>query len=215
MRLYAPAFRSALQGHRAEDRFVRAMRSAPAADPLARAQYADLKIALPAEMLACFDRIGMAVGLDIRTPLLDHRLVAFAAGLPARMRIRHGRGKWLMRQALDGILPDEILDHRPRTSVPPVDAWLRGPLADRADALAYGPAFTALGWFDTAAIARLAATHRSGRADHGRLLWQLLMLESSLQRLFAIGGSSSGYTASAKYSPSGGALKPKAALSRA
>ena len=204
-----------MQGHRAEDRFVFTLRSAPAADPVARAQYADLKIALPADRLARLDRIGTAVGLDIRAPLLDHRLVAFAAGLAPRMRIRRGRGNWLLRQALDGILPDEILDHRSARSLPPIDAWLRGPLADRAEALAYSPAFTALGWFDTAAIARLVTVHRSGRVDHGRLLWQLLMLDRSLQRLFAIGGSSSGYRASAKYSPSGGALKPKAALSRA
>jgi asparagine synthase (glutamine-hydrolysing) len=96
--------------------------------------------------------------------------------------------------------------------VTPISAWFRGPLADTADAIARSSALAELGWFNESAIARIASEHRSGRADHGRLLWQLLMLDKSLQRIFGLGGS---YVASTKYSPSGGALKPRAARSRA
>ena len=214
-RLYSPALRALLQGHRAEDRYVLTMRAAPAEDALSRAQYADLKIWLPGDILTKVDRTSMAVSLEAREPLLDHHLVEFAAGLAPGMRLRRGTGKWLMKQALDGILPHEILHRRKMGFVTPISAWFRGPLAPQAAAIAHSPAFAELGWFDTAAIARIAADHRSGRSDHGRLLWQLMMLEKSLQRLFAIGVSSPGYTASTKYSPSGGALKPKAARSRA
>ena len=185
--IYGAEFRRGLQGHRAEDRYVRAFDAAPACDPLSRAQYADLTIWLPGDILTKVDRASMAVGLEAREPLLDHRLVEFAARLPARMRIRGGTGKWLMKRALRGRLPDEILDRRKMGFVTPVGAWLRGPLAGEAAAIARSPVLAETGWFDAAVVARLAEDHRRGRSDHGRLLWQLLMLEKSLQRLFGLG----------------------------
>jgi asparagine synthase (glutamine-hydrolysing) len=104
-----------------------------------------------------------------------------------------------MKQALGRFLPDELLHRRKMGFVTPISAWFRGPLAAEAAAVAASPAFAELGWFDTAALARLAADHRAGRAEHGRTLWQLLMLERSLQRVFGFGGAaSSGYTAAAK-----------------
>ena len=73
--------------------------------------------------------------------------------------------------------------------VTPVSAWFRGPLAREALAISQGSALAETGWFDAAAIRRLAEAHQSGRSDHGRLLWQLLMLEKSLQRLFGLGAA--------------------------
>jgi asparagine synthase (glutamine-hydrolysing) len=213
-RLYRPNLKAALQGHRAEDRYAAAMREAPADDPLSRAQYADLKIWLPGDILTKVDRTSMAVSLEAREPLLDHRLVEFAAKVPPELRLKGGTGKWLMKKALERHLPREILHRRKMGFVTPISAWFRGPLADEAAAVSRGSALAELGWFDEAAISRIAADHRSGKSDHGRLLWQLLMLDKSLQRLFGLGRSSS-YTASTKYSPSGGALKPSAARSRA
>ncbi|MFL6843817.1 MAG: XrtA/PEP-CTERM system amidotransferase [Allosphingosinicella sp.] len=186
-RLYTKDFAKLLEGHRGEDRYVRAMAEAPANDGLSRAQYADLKIWLPGDILTKVDRTSMAVSLEAREPLLDHRLVEFAARLPARMRLRGGSGKWLMKRALRRYLPDEVLDRTKMGFVTPVSAWFRGPLAGEAAAIAHSPSLAELGWFDSAAIARLAAAHRSGRSDHGRLLWQLLMLDRSLQRLFGLG----------------------------
>jgi asparagine synthase (glutamine-hydrolysing) len=212
--LYRGGFTRELAGHRPEDRYVQTMRQAPARDPLSRAQYADLKIWLPGDILTKVDRTSMAVSLEAREPLLDHRLVEFAARLPAGMRLRGGTGKWLMKKALEPHLPHDIL-YRPKMGfVTPISGWFRGPLADEGASAGRGSALAELGWFDESAIARLGAEHRSGRADHGRLLWQLLMLDRSLQRLFGLGGSS-GYSASTKYNPSGGALKPSAARSRA
>jgi asparagine synthase (glutamine-hydrolysing) len=197
-RIYGPDLARELHGHRAEDRYIRAMRDAPAAESLSRAQYADLKIWLPGDILTKVDRTSMAVSLEAREPLLDHRLIEFAARVPAAMRLKGGVGKWLMKQALARYLPHEIL-HRPKMGfVTPISAWFRGPLADEAASVARSPALAELGWFDEAAIARLAADHRSGRSDHGRLLWQLLMLERSLQRLFGLGSASPSYTAATK-----------------
>ncbi|HWT12819.1 MAG TPA: XrtA/PEP-CTERM system amidotransferase [Allosphingosinicella sp.] len=185
--LYSDDLTRALQDHVAEERYMRAMRDAPAADSLSRAQYADLKIWLPGDILTKVDRASMAVSLEAREPLLDHRLVEFAARLPARMRLRGGTGKWLMKRALRGRIPDEILHRRKMGFVTPIAAWFRGPLAAEATAIARGSALAETGWFDAAAIASAAEDHRRGRSDHGRLLWQLLMLEKSLQRLFGLG----------------------------
>jgi asparagine synthase (glutamine-hydrolysing) len=184
-KIYSDQFRSTLQGHRAEDRYVRTMENAPAGDALSRAQYADLKIWLPGDILTKVDRTSMAVSLEAREPLLDHRLVEFAATLPPGLRLKGGEGKYLMKRSLEGRLPDEILYRRKMGFVTPVSAWLRGPLADEAAGIAQGSALSGLGWFDAGAIARLAEDHRRGRSDHGRVLWQLLMLERSLRHLSA------------------------------
>jgi asparagine synthase (glutamine-hydrolysing) len=184
-RLYTRTFHAQLAGHRGEDHYVRAMATAPAEDALGRAQYADLKIWLPGDILTKVDRTSMAVSLEAREPLLDHRLVEFAARLPSRMRLRGGTGKWLMKKSLEGFLPDEILYRRKMGFVTPISAWFRGPLAGEAAAIASSSALSELGWFEPAAIARVAADHRTGRSDHGRLLWQLLMLERSLRLLSA------------------------------
>ncbi|HYJ53783.1 MAG TPA: XrtA/PEP-CTERM system amidotransferase [Allosphingosinicella sp.] len=182
-------FTANLHGHDAEERYAAAMRGAPANDALSRAQYADLKIWLPGDILTKVDRTSMAVSLEAREPLLDHRLVEFAASLPANMRLRGGTGKWLLKRALGGRLPNHILHRRKMGFVTPVSAWFRGPLAAEAAAISRSAAFAETGWFDPEAIARIAEAHRSGRADHGRLLWQLLMLEKSLRRLFGFGAS--------------------------
>ncbi|HEY0622841.1 XrtA/PEP-CTERM system amidotransferase [Sphingomonas sp.] len=182
--LYTDAARAQLGGHRAENRYVETMRNAPARDGLDRAQYADFKHWLPGDILTKMDRTSMAVSLEAREPLLDYRFVEFAATLPASMRLRAGQGKWLMKKALEPYLPKDIL-YRPKMGfVTPVSAWFRKALADEAAALSRSAVLAGSGWFEPKAIARLAEEHRSGRAEHGRTLWQLMMLERSLGRLF-------------------------------
>ncbi len=182
--LYSESFKAALQGHRAEDRYVTAMRAAPARDPLDRAQYADLKIWLPSDILTKVDRTSMAVSLEAREPLLDHRLIEFAATLPVRMRLRGNQGKWLMKKALEPILPHETLYRRKMGFVTPISAWFRGALADAAQAIVTKSTLLDTGYFRADMLQRMVADHRAGRADHGRLIWQLLMLDKALARVF-------------------------------
>lgn len=178
--LFSTSFTRSLQGHRAEDRYIAAMAAAPARDALDRAQYADLKIWLPGDILTKVDRTSMAVSLEAREPLLDHRLVEFAATLPVAMRLRRGEGKWLMKRTMRGVLPDDILYRRKMGFVTPVSGWFRGPLSGEARRLA-GLADT--GWFERATLERVAADHIAGKRDHGRLLWQLAMFEKALALL--------------------------------
>ena len=182
--LFTAEARRELGGHRAEDRYVTSMRDAPARASLDRAQYADFQHWLPGNVLTRSDRVGTAVGLEVREPLLDHRLIEFAASLPVAMRLRRGQGQWLLRKAMGRYLPPDILQRRSPAVEPPVNAWFRGPLADEAARLANARMLTGSGWFDPRAIERIASDHRAGRAEHGRTLWQLVMLERSLTRLF-------------------------------
>ena len=123
-------------------------------------------------------------GFNPREPLLDYRLVQFAATLPPALRIKAGQGKWLMKKALEPYLPHDIL-YRPKMGfVTPISAWFRKALADEAAGLARSKVLAGTGWFDVTTIEKLAADHKAGRAEHGRTLWQLLMLERSLTRLF-------------------------------
>ncbi|BAK67211.1 asparagine synthase (glutamine-hydrolysing) [Sphingobium sp. SYK-6] len=185
--LFTDLARSGLQGHRAEDRYVAAMRNAPARDAIDRAQYADIKIWLPGDILTKTDRMSMAVSLEAREPMLDHRLVEFAARLPVRQRIRGRSGKYLLKKSMEDRLPLDLL-YRPKMGFStPVSEWFRGALAGEARAIAGGSALARTEWFDMRRIGRLAETHRSGLSDHGRLLWQLVMLDKALGRLFGLG----------------------------
>ena len=181
--LYSDAFTASLGGFRGEDELIAMMRSAPGRSGLDRAQYADLCFWMPGDILTKFDRTSMAASLEAREPLLDHRLVQFAARLPERMRVRGGTGKYLLKRSLERYLPQDIL-YRPKQGfVTPIADWLRGPLAGAARGIASSGGLAQTGFFDPKSIAGLAEAHIAGRADHSRSLWKLLMLEKSLARL--------------------------------
>jgi asparagine synthase (glutamine-hydrolysing) len=180
--LYSDSFAASLDGFRAEDEVIALMRKAPGRSGLDRAQYADLAFWLPGDILTKVDRTSMAVSLEAREPLLDHRLVGFAATLPEGMRVRASMGKYLLKKSLERYLPRDIL-YRPKQGfVTPIAEWLRGPLAGASRGIA-GGRLTQIGFFDSKAITALAEAHVAGRADHSRTLWQLLMLDKSLGQL--------------------------------
>ena len=182
-RIYSDEFQKLRGDYRAEQSFEALMRDAPARSGLDRAQYADLKFWLPGDILTKVDRTSMSVGLEAREPLLDHRLVEFAATIPEGLRIRKGQGKWLMKHAMRRYLPDDIL-YRPKQGfVTPIAQWFRGPLADAARGVSASDALARTGWFDRKSLSAMTEAHISGRSDHSRLLWQLLMLDRSLSKL--------------------------------
>ena len=185
--LYSPEFLRLRGDYRAEDPFLEVMAEAPARSGLDRAQYADLKFWLPGDILTKVDRASMAVSLEAREPLLDHRLIEFAASLPESERVHAkgfgGQGKWVMKQAMRRYLPDDILCRPKQGFVTPIAQWFRGPLAGAARSIASSAPLGRTGWFDEKRLAAIAEAHISGRSDHSRLLWQLLMLDRSLAGL--------------------------------
>ena len=143
-----------------------------------------MKMWLPGDILTKVDRTSMAVGLEAREPLLDHRLMEFAAKLPTSMRVRRGEGKWLLKKTMERYLPDEIL-YRPKMGfVTPIAGWFRGALAEEAASIATSSALARTQWFDPKALKKAADDHKSGLADNSRFLWQMLMLEKSLGQVF-------------------------------
>lgn len=181
--LYSDTFRASLGDYRAETPLVELMRTAPARSGLDQAQYADLKFWLPGDILTKVDRTSMNVSLEAREPLLDHRLIEFAARLPHRERVRGAQGKWLLKHTMERYLPQDIL-YRPKQGfVTPIAQWFRGPLADTARTIVSGAGLIRTGWFDPAALSRLADQHIAGQQDHSRVLWQLLMLDRSMRHL--------------------------------
>jgi len=142
--------------------------------PLYRAQYADLHTNLPDRILAKVDRASMASSLEVRVPLLDHRFVELFAPLPASEKISGARGKHRLREALRPRLPGEVLDGRKRGFDTPLAVWIRGPLES---AVRETVSTLPEEWFDRPTLNRVLAEHVSGRRDHSRLLWSLLVLE--------------------------------------
>ena len=182
-RLYSPDFIALRGDYRAEHELVALMRDAPARSGLDKAQYADLKFWLPGDILTKVDRTTMAVSLEAREPLLDHRLIEFAATLPESLRIRGAQGKWLLKKTMKRYLPDEVLFRPKQGFVTPIAQWFRGPLAGAARAISDSAALARTGWFSRPELRLLAENHISGMADNSRILWQLLMLDKSINLL--------------------------------
>ncbi|PNU05032.1 XrtA/PEP-CTERM system amidotransferase [Novosphingobium guangzhouense] len=181
--IYSEDFRRLRGEYRAEDPVLALMNEAPARSGLDRAQYADLKVWLPGDILNKVDRTSMSVSLEVREPLLDHRLIEFAASLPENMRVQRGQGKWLMKKAMRRYLPEDVL-YRPKQGfVTPISQWFRGPLAAQAREIAGGAALARTGWFDQRRLLSLVDAHVAGVADNSRLLWQMLMLNKAFASL--------------------------------
>jgi asparagine synthase (glutamine-hydrolysing) len=172
--LLAPDVRARLSAHDPFERFAEHYSRPRNVASLYRAQYADFHTYLPDQILAKVDRASMAVSLEVRVPILDHRFVGAFANLPTREKVRDGRGKHAFREALRGRVDDAVLDGAKRGFDTPLAAWIRGPLREQtAEAVRALPS----DWFDRDVLAARLAEHDSGRRDHGRLLWSLLVLE--------------------------------------
>jgi asparagine synthase (glutamine-hydrolysing) len=146
-------------------------------EPLARALYLDLKTWLADDGLVKVDRMSMAHALEVRCPLLDHRIIEFAARLPARLKLAGGTTKLLLRRVAERRLPADVLARPKRGFAPPVSRWLREDLRDFSrDLLLAGDAF-GRDLFARREIERLLDDHAAQRLEAGWALWTLLMLE--------------------------------------
>jgi len=194
--IYSPATRAALDGHHPGDLIARHMNEAEVGDPLARAQYVDIKTYLPGDILTKVDRASMASSLEVRVPMLDHLFVEWAASLPSSLKLRRGVGKYILKRALAPYVPFENLYRGKRGFAASADAVLRGPgIRPLRDAL-LGEAMGASNLFDRGMIERLIADHETGRANRGQALWSLLMFAGFLEEVHFAGAQSSGPTLS-------------------
>lgn len=149
-------------------------------DPLDRMTLADSLSYLTDDILQKVDRAAMSVSLETRVPFLDKDVVEFAAKVAPSMKVRDGRGKWLVRQVLYQHVPAALVD-RPKAGFSiPLDDWLRGPLRSWACDLLSPERLKSQGLFDAARVELMLSQHMSRRSNHGYRLWNVLMAQAWL-----------------------------------
>jgi asparagine synthase (glutamine-hydrolysing) len=181
-RLYSQGFAESVSHSDAFATFRDAYHACASADPMDRALYVDARTYMIDDVLTKVDRMSMAVSLEAREPLLDHKLLEFAARVPMALKLKNGQGKYLLRRVLDRRIPRSILERGKRGFAAPIGDWLRGPLAAMTHELLLDGRLRDRGVFEQREVERLWNEHRTGRAEHPHRLWQLIMLELWFRR---------------------------------
>ncbi|HLF99935.1 MAG TPA: asparagine synthase (glutamine-hydrolyzing) [Acidimicrobiia bacterium] len=150
-------------------------------DVTERVMLRDATSYLPDDILTKVDRASMAVSLEARVPMLDHRLIELVWRLPRAVRFRPGETKWILRAILARHVPTEITDRPKMGFAVPVAEWLRGPLRTWADDLLAPGAMRAAGYLDPEPVATVWRQHLEGSRDHASALWSVLMFQAWLQ----------------------------------
>jgi asparagine synthase (glutamine-hydrolysing) len=133
---------------------------------------------LPDDILVKVDRATMAVALEARVPLLNHKVVEFAWRLPPDLKIRDGQSKWVLRQVLYRHVPRALVDRPKQGFSIPLAAWLRGPLRDWAETLLEPATLAGDGLLNPVPIRHAWAEHLAGHRDHAHALWAVLMVQA-------------------------------------
>jgi asparagine synthase (glutamine-hydrolysing) len=144
-------------------------------DLLSRIQYVDIKTYLVDDILTKVDRASMANSLEVRCPLLDHKLMELIARMPSSLKLRNGQGKYIFKKALERILPAQVLTRKKRGFAVPVAEWFRAELKDFAYETLIQRQDEAL---NGAFLTRCWNQHQRGQRDWSALLWCVLMFKS-------------------------------------
>jgi asparagine synthase (glutamine-hydrolysing) len=174
-RLFTPEVGRALAGYDSIEVFRYHYDRAPTEDMVSRIQYVDIKTYLVDDILVKVDRASMANSLEVRCPLLDHKLMEMAAQIPSNLKLRNGQGKYIFKKALERILPAEVLTRRKKGFAAPVAEWFRGELKEVASETLFRKRDDLL---NRKFLTECWNEHQRGHRDWSPLLWSVLMLRT-------------------------------------
>ncbi len=177
--LFSHNLRAELGDYDPAQRVAHLMDQCDEGDSLLQAQFVDVGLYLPGDILTKVDRTSMAHSLEVRAPFLDHEFVEWGMRLPASLKLRGKQGKWVLKKALEPIVPHDILYRQKQGFATPLAQVFR----DQASTIRHrllGPAMADSGLFDLASVDKLLAEHEAERYDHSGVLWLLLTFEGFL-----------------------------------
>jgi len=175
--LVSPAVRAASAGFDPYDDVTSIMTWAPTDDAVSRLVYHHCKLYLAGQTLVKMDRATMVHGVEARAPFLDPALVALACAMPSSLKLRGWTTKYVLKRALKGRLPDQILTRRKQGFGVPLAQWFRGPLRPLLEETLDAARLQRVGLLDPTGVARLVAEHVGGRQNHAKALWSLFTFE--------------------------------------
>jgi asparagine synthase (glutamine-hydrolysing) len=149
----------------------------------------DFTTYMPGSVLTKVDRASMAHGLEVRPPLLDNLLVDWAFSLPSHYKLRGQRGKYLLKLAAKGQIPDQVIDRPKKGFAIPLASWLAGPLRPRIESVLKGSPLWDLGALDRSTFVAWQQQHQTRRQDRSKPLWALLVLDHWLRRTHTAAGA--------------------------
>lgn len=173
--------RNQLNGARPEQRIADAYNRG-ARTPLDGMLSADISMLLPDDFLTKVDRASMAVGLEVRPPLVDHEFLELAATVPARLKVNQGETKWIFKKTCEQRLPKEIIWRKKQGFEIPADEWLRGPLRDTFEEYVLSPHGLLSEYINLQFVNQLYQSHLRQTGRHGTALWSLLVLGCWLRK---------------------------------
>jgi asparagine synthase (glutamine-hydrolysing) len=180
-RMFSTRFKLNLQGYQAIEVMRHHATNAPE-HPLSAIQYLDYKTYLVGDINTKVDRASMAHALEVREPLMDHKLIEWAASLPPELKLHGNEGKYIFKKSMEAYLPNEVL-YRPKMGFAvPLASWMRGPLRERVRSSVLGPHIADSGLFDMEFLSEMINQHQSGIRDFSTPIWTLLMFEAFLRQ---------------------------------
>jgi asparagine synthase (glutamine-hydrolysing) len=175
--LYAPGFAASVGDRNSGDFLRQFFRRGAQLEPTSRLGYVDAASFLCCNCLEYADRMSMANSLEVRAPFTDYKLLEFAMQVPQRMKVRNMTTKWITREAMRGILPNEVLTKKKMGFNPPLPQWINGELQPVIKEFLSPAALERRGIFQPEAVQTLIRDHQENRRDNALKIWALLMIE--------------------------------------
>jgi len=177
-KLFSNDFKKSLGGYNTVEVFRAHAGKCPSKDPLSLIQYIDLKTYLVGDIHTKVDRASMANSLEVRAPLLDHKLIEWVSGLDPNIKLHGQEGKYILKKAMEPFLPNDVLYRKKMGFAVPLAEWFRGPLKNRVKESLLGQSMRESGFFNMNYIEGLIADHQSGVRDYSAPIWTLLMFDA-------------------------------------